>query len=94
LHDASALRGHPRVDLHLRALAATEATAADSEGRRLPVPVRPAPDRSDSKAPIADMSAVEPRENWDSRYCADQLDRSEIRLEDSAQMQFAKHDLK
>ena len=35
--------------------------------------------RQDSKEPIADMSAVESRENRDWRDCADQLDRSEIR---------------
>ena len=68
----SALRGHPRVSLQLRALAATEATVADGEGRRLPVPGPPGSGTGrDSKEPIADMSAVESRENRDWRDCAD-----------------------
>ena len=61
----SALRGHPRVNLQLRAFA-TEATVADGEGRRLSVPGPPGSGTGrDSKEPIVDMSAVESRENRD-----------------------------
>jgi hypothetical protein len=62
---SSVLRGHPCLNLQLRAFAAAEATAADGEGRRLSscgsARLR---DRQDSKEPIADMSAVESRARW------------------------------
>ena len=68
LHYAKPPRGHPRVNLQLRALAETEATVPDGEGRRLPVPGPPGSGTGrDSKEPIADMSAVESRENRDWR---------------------------